>query len=126
MSGLIILIILVVGLPYLWRILRPYILRWAQLRTQKIILKAMGVPPHDRKHRDSASRGDSRERRQYSYGYRRPHASGPIIPKEYAEDVEYTEIRTYSEEHTIGAEEGNVKFRRESQVSDAEIIEIEK
>lgn len=49
----------------------------------------------------------------------------PVIPKEYAEDVEFTEVRSYSEEEKIGGE-SSIRYAHESQVSDAEIIEIKK
>lgn len=126
MSGLIILLILVLVLPYLWRLLRPYIARWAQRRAENMLRRAMGMSPHskqnDRKH---AFRTSADNRRESS---RRHHApDGPLIPKEYAVDVDFTEIHSYSEETVISdAGDGRVKFRTESQVSDAEIIEIRK
>ena len=41
-------------------------------------------------------------------------------------DVEYTEIRSYSSEQTIASDGRQVRYTVESQVSDAEIIEIKK
>ena len=49
-----------------------------------------------------------------------------MIPKEYAVDVEYTEIRSYSSEETIASDGKSVRYAVESQVSDAEIIEIKR
>ena len=45
-----------------------------------------------------------------------------------AEDVEYTEIKTYSEDLEIGiSKEGKeVSYKVEQQIEDAEIIEIRK
>ena len=126
MSGLIILLILVLALPYLWRLLKPYIARWAQRRAENMLRRAMGMPPHgDRKERKQAFRTSADGSRASSRRRRAP--MGPLIPKEYAVDVEFTEIHSYSEDTVIsGGEDGSVKYRTESQVSDAEIIEIRK
>lgn len=53
--------------------------------------------------------------------------NGPIIPKEYAEDVEYVEIKSYSESTEIHADpkKGETIYH-ESQVEEAEYIEIKK
>ncbi|MDE7097136.1 MAG: hypothetical protein K2O47_06555, partial [Muribaculaceae bacterium] len=93
--------------------------------------RAMGMPPRDR----SQSRSNRKESRQSSgYSTRRNGSgaqtrrsySGPLIPKEYAVDVEYTEIRSYSTEETIASDGKHISYSVESQVSDAEIIEISK
>lgn len=97
---------------------------------------AMGMPPRDKnKNKKSHTDGSG-----YAYsssgsyssgtsGYRRKRGyynSGPLIPKEYAVDVEYTEIRSYSSEDNIASDGKSVRYKIESQVSDAEIIEIRK
>ena len=136
MSGLLILILIFIGVPLLWRWLKPYFLRWAQHRTEDYIRSQMGMPPRDR----NKSRSQQRQQRYSSAsgyssgGYSsdpyagrrrgRAHTPGPLIPKEYAVDVEYTEIRSYSSEDTIAADGNRVRYTVESQVSDAEIIEI--
>lgn len=131
MSGLLLLILIFIGLPLLWRWLKPYFFRWSQRRMADAFMNAMGVPPHDRSRsgarqsRYSSSRrsgGQSTGRRGASST--RTRNSGPLIPKEYAVDVEYTEIRSYSSEQVIASDGSNVSYRVESQVSDAEIIEI--
>lgn len=127
MLGLIIIILLIFGIPYIWRWLRPYFLRWMQRRAENYFRKAMGVPPRDKSRSD---RENYRQSTNSSSGYRRYSRqrqanNGPVIPKEYAEDVEFTEVRSYSKEHTI-ADGETVAYKRESQVSDAEIIEIKK
>ena len=131
MSGLLILILIFIGFPILWRWLRPFLYRWMQRRTEDYMRRAMGMPPRDR----SQSRSNGKESRQSSgYSSHRSgrgsrqgrHTSGPIIPKEYAVDVEYTEIRSYSAEETIASEGQHISYSVESQVSDAEIIEISK
>lgn len=136
MSGLLILILIFIGVPLIWRWLKPYFFRWAQHRTEDYVRRQMGMPPRDK----SKSRAQQSKQSQYSSGgyssgsyssnsygdsrRSRGHSSGPLIPKEYAVDVEYTEIRSYSSEETIAADGGGVRYTVESQVSDAEIIEI--
>ncbi len=129
MSGLLILIIIVFGIPYLFRRLWPYILRWVlrwgQRRTEDYFRNQMGTPPRDEQQsrRQSSSYGSSQSRNYYTK--KRKYRSGPVIPKEYAEDVEFTEVRSYSES-TVIADQDKVSYARESQVSDAEILEIKK
>ncbi|MDE5872241.1 MAG: hypothetical protein K2H22_09910, partial [Muribaculaceae bacterium] len=112
-----------------------YFFRWAQHRTEDYVRRQMGMPPRDRKKERSQQRQSYSSSRDYSsggysqgaYGGRRRsrgYSSGPLIPKEYAVDVEYTEIRSYSSDQTIASENDRVRFTVESQVSDAEIIEI--
>lgn len=134
MSGLIILILVFVAVPYIWRWLKPYFYRWAQRRTEDYIRNAMGMPPREKKSTRGRSGNDGRqESRSSAYnGYSRHgrsgygYSRGPLIPKEYAVDVEYTEIRSYSAEQKIGTSGANIRYKVESQVSDAEIIEIRK
>ena len=130
MSGLLILILIFIGIPLIWRWVKPYVFRWAQHRTEDYVRRQMGMPPRDKK---KGPRSESRRQSYYSsggYGDRYhgkgAYSSGPLIPKEYAVDVEYTEIRSYSSEETIASDGKNVRYTVESQVSDAEIIEIRK
>ncbi len=128
MSGLLILILIFIGVPIVWRWIKPYFFRWMQRRTEDYMRNAMGMPPRDRSNSRTGSRqsysssASSSGRRARSRGY----SSGPLIPKEYAVDVEYTEIRSYSSEETIASDGKTVRYSVESQVSDAEIIEIRK
>lgn len=132
MTGFIILILLVVVLPYVYRWLRPYIYRWMQRRAENYMRRAMGMPPRGKERKEERSQGRSRSRdesRGRSRGYgQRAYASSdePLIPKEYAEDVSFTEMHSYSEDTVIGEDGGHVKVKVESQVSDAEIIEIKR
>lgn len=130
MSGLLILILIFIGIPLLWRWMKPYFFRWMQMRTEDYVRSAMGMPPRDKKGKSRSAGG----RRTYSdsgaqshgsenRGY---HSSGPLIPKEYAVDVEFTEIRSYSSDATIASDDKRVKYKIESQVSEAEIIEIKR
>ena len=127
MSGLIILILIFIGLPLLWRWLKPYFFRWAQHRTEDYVRKSMGMPPRDKSRSRRSNSYNSSSSSSSSYRRKRPHYhSGPIIPKEYAVDVEYTEIKSYSSEKVIASDGKTVRYSIESQVSDAEILEIRK
>ena len=126
MTGLLILIILIFGLPYLWRAIRPYFFRWAQRHAENYFRSAMGMPPRDKRQSRTRQSGSNDGKSSYSAkASRRRHGSHgeSVIPKEYAEDVEFTEIKTYSEQQVIGDDAG-IRYSDESQVSDAEIIEI--
>lgn len=128
MTTLLVLIILIFGAPYIWRLIRPYFYRWMQRRTEDYIRKAMGMPPHGGQKKDTGRSGkSSRQSSSYGRSYRRGKGvyAESVIPKEYAEDVEFTEIKTFSDQQTI-ADDGEIIYRSESQVSDAEIIEIRK
>lgn len=122
MSGLLILILIFIIVPIIWHRSAPYVYRWAQRRTADYVRRSMGMPPRDRDRSDTAG-----SRSSSFYGRsRRPSAEGPLIPKEYAVDVDYTEVHSYSSEEAIASDGGSVRYTRESQVSDAEIIEIRK
>lgn len=131
MTALIIIIILIFAWPYIWRWLQPYFYRWMQHRAEDYVRKSMGMPPRDRggskaRTRTSGSSGFKSSSQSYR-GSRHSYDEGSIIPKEYAEDVEFTEIRSYSSDSSSIASDGDtVRYREESQVSDAEIIEIKK
>lgn len=126
MSGLLILILIFIGIPLLWRWMKPFFYGWMQRRTEDYIRNAMGMPPRDKQRGTRQKTGFGRFGRESgrSAGRERHTPSGPLIPKEYAVDVEFTEIHSYSDERVISGDGKRVSFRTESQVSDAEIIEI--
>ena len=132
MSGLLILILIFIGIPIIWRWLKPYFFRWMQRRTEDYVRNAMGMPPRDKSKRQSGRRQSYSSSGSYASGgygqrsQRSGYSSGSLIPKEYAVDVEYTEIRSYSSDETIASDGNTVRYKVESQVSDAEIIEIHK
>ncbi len=114
----------------------PMIMRWVKAfmarRAEDFIRSATGMPPRpgsrEDKRRQRSQDGASSARRS-SQSRRRSRRSGadePIIPREYAEDVEFVETKDYSET-TIGTidESGRKTVHyHESQVSDAEWEEI--
>lgn len=122
---LIIFIVVFALLPLLARLLRPLLMRYMARKAEDYMRRAAGMPPRGKKRcgdpgrrQEAYSRGgDTRGSRRY-YGRRQ----GPIIPPEYAEDVEFVEIKEYSRSES--RDDGKVTWREESQVSDAEWEEI--
>lgn len=130
MQGIAIILLIAVFFWLVW----PYIARWlrkkAAQKTEDFIRRATGMPPrpgsseyrrqhHERRRQEEqTSRRNSRDRRN-GHGY-----SEPLIPKEYAEDVEYTETKDFSVRTESSSLNENVSFKTEHQVSDAEWVEI--
>lgn len=140
---LIILIIIFVAGPFLIRLLLPYIQRWAAGKMEDQLRRRMGMPSRkeeQRMRREAERRQTSDARRSADegrYGTQRPsesrrrrryHHTGPIIPKEYAEDVEFTEIKTFEQTEISGVGDDRTQQREwhESQIEDAEYIEVKK
>ena len=129
MRGIGILILVVVFFWLVWPLISRWLRRKAMERTEDYLRRSMGMPPRDKKGRKSgreSAGGDG----YYGRGRRNPFGEkswreGPIIPKEYAEDVEFTETIDYSEKEYRHTKEGD-KIYHESQISDAEYIEIKK
>lgn len=132
---LIILIIVIACWPWISRWLKQFLAR----RAEDYLRKATGMPPRPgsreekRQQRassrqtysssqdnfsDSAYGRSSRQRRRTRNGYKEP-----IIPPEYAEDVEFVETKSFSET-TIGDSGRQIRQFHESQVSDVEWVEI--
>lgn len=131
MRGLGILILVVVFFWIVW----PYISRWlkrkAMERAEDYMRRSMGMPPRDKKSRRKSSQQESSERSYYGRERRNPfgpekYGNEPIIPKEYAEDVEFTETKDYSESRVDKEEKNGREYYHESQISDAEYIELKK
>lgn len=130
MRGLGILILVVVFFWLIW----PWISRWlkrkASEKAEDYIRSSMGMPPRDRKKRGNTQSQSSagsyyqRERRN-PFGEHR-YGREPIIPKEYAEDVEFTETKDYSEDVYSEKSTDKKETYHESQISDAEWTEVKK
>lgn len=135
------IIIFLVILATIWLIFGQQIKRWLAgfmaRRTEDYIRKATGMPPRPgsreaRRQQREEENTSRRQRQQREYGntsrrsrsYRR-NPNEPLIPKEYAEDVEFVETISYSET-TIGVSDtsGRETVYHESQVSDVEWEEI--
>lgn len=118
------------------RQIKAWFVSFMARRTEDYIRKAAGLPPRpgsreDRRRRRRQKGADSSHDESFTF-YRSPHRENhrdpnePLIPKEYAEDVEFVETISYSQATTIGVKEstGTRTFYHESQVSDVEWEEI--
>ena len=117
----VLLIVVVIALLF------PLISRWFQgfmlRRAEDMLRRAAGIPPADRKSRKAGRKRTEKT----TYGRRESQADsygkGPIIPQEYAEDVEFVETKEYTSERPV---ESETHFRQEKQVTDVEWEEIKK
>lgn len=121
-----IFLVTIILLFLFWPTIKRYAHRYMARKAEDFLRQATGMPPRD-KH---GSSGRGRQRRPaggstHRERGRRRDAEEPLIPKEYAEDVEFTETVSYSET-TIDS--GNPRDAKrtaaESQVSDAEWVDI--
>ncbi|MDE6668937.1 MAG: hypothetical protein K2K26_04535 [Muribaculaceae bacterium] len=139
MHTLLLIIIILVALwllwPVIWRLIQPAVQRYVARKTEDYIRRAAGMPPRSKQERsqkkENAETHDTRGEWFYDTGERRrrqqQRRSGrePLIPKEYAVDVEFVEIRDYSSATVIGEDNsGRQQIYHESQVSDAEYVMI--
>lgn len=123
--GTLLVIIIIVFLCWPW--IKRLMARFMLNRAEDYMRRATGMPPRP------GSRQARREQRRASGGTRAnsqrtsrraARHDGPIIPREYAEDVEFTETVDYSSSEIREKKKGNERVYRESQVSDAEWVEI--
>ncbi|MCH5225650.1 MAG: hypothetical protein J1D77_06595 [Muribaculaceae bacterium] len=129
MTGLGILILVVLFIWIVW----PYIARWLKRkaieRAEDYMRAQMGMPPRDKKSRRKSQEDEtfSREGRQRRnpFGQDR-YGAEPLIPKEYAEDVEFVETKDYSETELREKRAHTETYYHESQISDAEWTEVKK
>lgn len=137
---LIVIIIIFVVIPILIRPLRPYLQRWMAGKMEDQLRRRMGMPTRkeeQRMRREAERRASSPAGDESAYTARQSASrrrrrtqrhSGPIIPKEYAEDVEFTEIKTFeqTEIHGTGNDGKEEREWHESQIEDAEYVEVKK
>lgn len=113
----------------------PAISRWLQRmmlrRTEDIIRRMTGMPPRkeeerSRRNRQKESGPDARARRGRGDSRQSGHMdeSAHQAMRSYAEDVEFTEVREFSQTTISENETSGEGYRYESQVSDAEFTEI--
>ena len=121
MKGLGILILIVLFFWLVWPVISRWLKRKAVEKAQDYFFRNMGMEPPKSRNKKSAKRKQESTRDTNNY---RKRKSGPIIPKEYAEDVEFIEIKEYSETSIKYSTEDYSKIYHESQVSDAEWVEI--
>lgn len=120
----IILLIIIVWLVFgesIKRALYGFIAR----KAEDSLRRSMGMPPRKEQKKKRSQRRENSSGRSTGR-----HASGrpgePVIPKEYAEDVEYVEIKSYSEDTVIreDASGRQTVVESESQIEEAEVISI--
>lgn len=121
---LVILIVIFALWPIILRWLRPLIMRYMQRKAEDYIRKAAGFPPREEQRKRRASSKSSGNAHRTQSGYQRQTDDGPVIPREYAEDVEFVEYKQYSSDTTIKSDGHRVEIKEESQVSDVEWEEI--
>ncbi len=142
MTAVIVLVIFAIVWLLFGQQIRNWFAGFMARRTEDYIRKATGMPPRPgsreaKRQQREEQKAQSQRSSQRASGYydgrssRRRRSTGsynsnePLIPKEYAEDVEFTETISYSET-TIGvaSSDGNTTVYHESQVSDVEWEEI--
>lgn len=112
----------------------PYISKWLARKAQKKLhdyfLRSMGLQPEketrkQRKQREQRQREyegqQAQRRREYS---RQQRNKEPLIPKEYAEDVEFVETKEFSSSSSTIESNDKYTIYHESQISDVEWVEI--
>lgn len=115
----------------IWMFFGERIKRWAQQRMMEKVEDAfrarMGMPSA-KEERKQRRREEKKERRQQRHEVKKDE---PLIPREYAEDVEYVEYKEFSSSTTIETEvdpKDDTRRRAtvvvESQVTDVEYVEI--
>lgn len=132
-----IVIILFIVLILARRLLLPSAQRWMMGKMEDRFRRMAGMPTRKEERRQRRA-----ERRQNSSSGRRARATDasrnrdagptprrgqePIIPKDYAEDVEFVEIKSYSAEEIIVKSDSSdkTKYTVESQIEDVEYVEI--
>ena len=130
MRGLGIIILIVVFFWLIWPAISRWLKRKAMEKAEDYMRSSMGMPPRD-KSRKKGKDTYSGQQGTYSQRQRRnpfgpdKYGNEPIIPKEYAEDVEYTETKDYSSDERYRKETSRETYH-ESQISDAEWTEIKK
>ena len=101
-------------------------------RAEDYMRASMGMPPREKKKKNGTF-NDSQSYKESSFSQRHRrnpfgpdrYTDEPIIPREYAEDVEFVETKDYSTTETRQPK-GKEETYHESQISDAEFTEIKK
>ena len=135
---LVILFLLIVLRPLLHRWVAPLMQRWIMGKMEDRMRRMVGMPT--RKEEKKAQKRRRKERRDGSAsfhsasgggreGSRRGRNSSGYVDylRNYAEDVEFVEIKNFSESVEIGQEnkkDSAADYRIEQQVEDVEFVEI--
>lgn len=128
---LIILAIFFFVMPLLRRWLAPWIQRYMARKAEDMLRRQMGMPPREKQSRrkqkkqEASASARAQRKSRASRG-----ADEPIIPREYAEDVEFVEIKEFDNVEVAAeatGDDGKKSTRREyteTQISDAEWVDI--
>lgn len=131
---LVILFLIIVMRPVLQRWFGPMFQRWAMGKMEDNMRRMAGMPTR-KEERKAQKRAARRQKsgaenfRRAAGGRRRGAAPGRAVGsrlQSYAEDVEFTEIRSFSREVNIGVsrEDGRDRVVIEEQIEDVEFTEI--
>ena len=128
MRGLGILILIVVFFWLIWPAISRWLKRKAMERAEDYMRKSMGMPPRDKSKKRKQSNDFQQQNSSYNRQRRNPfgpdkYNDEPLIPKEYAEDVEFTETKDFSSSETANHSKKTESYH-ESQISDVEWTEI--
>ncbi|MCM1291433.1 MAG: hypothetical protein NC201_04500 [Prevotella sp.] len=130
MSGLLILILICVAVWLFWKYIgRNMLVNYARRKQEDFLRSAFGMPPRQKKTRNGDfSKRKSTQEPGSGFSQRNRHADSreSIIPKEYAEDVEYVEIKEFSQTDIAADRNQTHTQYHEEQVSDVEYVEIKK
>lgn len=125
-----IIIIVFLFFYFVWPAISRWLQRKAMEKAEDYMRASMGMPPREKKRR-GRKKNDTRE--DYSSGgafytrsrgAQKPHE--PLIPKEYAEDIEFVEIKEFRATEIRQEKSHRFETYHESQISDVEWIEIKK
>lgn len=123
-----ILLIIFIAIPLLWQFISPLFQRWLMGKMEDRFRHMAGMPSRKEEKRARRRRSPgsgSASSRQTRNAHPKSHE--PIIPKEYAEDVEFVEYVSYSEttvEEHVEPDGSKTRVVTESQIEDAEFVEI--
>lgn len=132
MRGIGILILVVLFFWLCWPAISRWLKRKAMEKAENYMRQAMGMPPREKSRRKDSYRNGGENRRGGEYRHNPYAESGrkgnthepcTVIMRQYAEDIEFVEIKDYSSE-TVKKTVISTESFRESQVSEAEWTEI--
>ena len=131
MRGLGILILIVIFFWLIWPMISRWLKRKAVEKAEDYMRSSMGMPPRDKRRKAERGARYGDEDRYYSRSHtqskeRNDRERRPIIPKEYAEDVEFTETKDYSSREKEKTTSDKIENYHESQISDVEWTEVKK
>ncbi len=134
-------VLILIAIFYLVWLLLPrisvLIRRYMMHKAEDYMRRSMGLPPREKRSwwsrfRPAAGKkretSDPQQNTRRSKGSKRYHPRnsnpGPVIPRDYAEDVEYVEIKEFSSKESVTADGEGIKYKLQEQVSDVEWVEI--